>query len=142
MSKTQIRQSISDGERGCLKTIFEEHRHIMLQILERRKFAMDDIEVPTHGGWRSMVKKLSALGSISVCGDRVRTHDEWGKDVIREWQWKPGAREYLESYADRSDALPCGHRPHIYHHEDGRFGCKFCDVEQNYSKDDVLAVMD
>lgn len=140
MSQSAHPQPLDMGDQAKLANIYEEHRELAVQVLEFHTFTMDDITIGERQ-WRQLIRQLKARGAISASDTVTRNQPDGGSDYIREWQWSPAARDYLQAYHDDSETLPCGHRPHIHHRDDGAFGCKYCDEARQYSRAQIEAVM-
>jgi len=74
---------------------------------------------------RYICRKLMFVGAVKVVNRRT---DEYNK-----YRWKEGVRERLIEYLESLETLPCGHRLHIKHTENG-YDCKYCDEDRSYAE--------
>lgn len=57
------------------------------------------------------------------------------------YHWNDDVKDKLEAYRDNLDTLPCGHRAHVHNTRDGRFGCRYCDEDRDYSRELIESLL-
>jgi len=89
------------------------------------------------------LKKLLVLEVIEIVGQKdVRWPGQTQSETINCYAFDRRAREVLEQYRQSRNELPCGHRAHIHHRSDGRFGCRYCDEDRTFDRAVVERAMD
>lgn len=137
MSQSAFPSELDNGDRTALRNIYQDHHDAVVQMLQLGTFTLDDVDGAGGHDWRQLMRRLKAREVIAVVETVTRDNPDGGSDYIRQWEWIGGARSFLREYHDSSDALPCGHRPHVHHREDGAFGCQYCDQARDYDRETV-----
>jgi len=83
---------------------------------------------------RYVVRKLTLNGALKVVSKNPADY--------HKYEWRQDAQERLQEYRESLDTLPCGHRVHIVHKDNGTYGCKYCNEEREYSRDFIKSLYD
>lgn len=85
------------------------------------------------------IELLKASAAIRKVGTITKENKE--SDRINQWELTNHAKDVLKESLDHKETLPCGHRPHIHHKEDGTFGCRYCEEERSYARETIEALL-
>lgn len=128
---------VKKGNQTRLRNVYEEHREVVELLIQRDQWAVDD--VPMHGKpYVAAVHALQNSQAIREVDQRWRDRDDHHSgNFVSVWEWVGQKRELLREYVDGRNELPCGCRAHVYHKDGGGYGCRYCDVEREYSRETV-----
>jgi len=123
-----------------LKNLYNEYQDTMDDLLDKQVFSVADADGRENAG-KGCMQSLKHAGAIEKTGgERTTPRDDASPYRTHTWRWVDGVREWLQDAVAGRDELPCGHRAHIYHHDDG-YGCKYCDERREFDRATVRAVI-
>jgi len=129
---------IDKGSQMRLRNIYEDWTAVMDVLIDADEFCSVDLDCEKHA-YRSVIKKLQAIGAVRRVGQRRQEYKNCS-NLVYEWAWEPAVVEKLREYVEDRDQLPCGHRAHVHHHDDG-YGCQYCDEQRDFTRETVEAVI-
>lgn len=131
---------LSNHHIGELRTRFDEYRLDTVLDIDGT-FTARDIDRSRYQT-KGVLRILRNCGAVEVV-DEVRVEDVNGngRSVINEYRLRPSVVEYLRDYQSERPELPCGCRAHVFHNDNGTFGCRNCDDDPEFSRETVEEAM-
>lgn len=132
--------ALSNQHVGRLKSEFDSLRLDEVLDLDdgftAREIGRDQYET------KKLLRILRNSGAIEVIGDvTVVDQGGCGTSWVNEYRWRREVVDYLETYKDERSELPCGCRAHIYHNDNGTLGCRHCDDDPEFGREEVKEAM-
>jgi hypothetical protein len=125
------RQSVPTGIKSYIRTHLDDIRPV-LEVAE--PWAIEDLPMDM-GEACGVTRSLFRNNVIEKVGkDHTKGHNQtcW----VWSFRFREQPRAYAEDYLESKNTLPCGHTAHI-HHRDGKYGCKHCEQERDYSRETI-----
>jgi hypothetical protein len=104
------------------------------QVGEQDTFRTKDLDFDAYHE-QKILEIMRRCGLLHVTREKYRGRNRC------IYHWNDDVKHELEQYRADLDTLPCGHRVHVYHTHDGRYGCRYCDAERDYDRDLIESLL-
>lgn len=137
MATSHAPAKLSQGDRTRLAKIAEEHT--ILPLIDRDEPWSRD-EIPSDQP-HVVIQNLQWANAVDIVDQRWAERDDGSKYRYNVYQFRDSHAEYIKQRNENMDQLPCGHKAHVHHRQDGGFGCKFCSETREFDRETVEEVM-
>lgn len=130
MATSGTPSQLSQGNMSQLSDFYEELPFDELLELDE-PWTVKDVPMTDVNRVKGVMNQLNWANAIEKTGERCIERDDPSRKSrrINEYRITEAARRFLSDYAAQRDTLPCGHRAHVHHRDNGGFGCQYCDAE-------------
>jgi len=122
---------LNEYQQRVLKNNADKFHPILNQSGTFRTCDLSGDSPQNHYGAMQLLKQT---GAIEIVG---RDRGGNGGTRVCTYQWNRPHKDYLESYLEDRNELPCGHRAHIFNDPEVGLSCKFCDGQPEYDEQTV-----